>query len=88
MNSVTSKSEHEAVDALYRKNRVRSVGFLLILTGLLVATILLSLRAGSYETPIAELVKGIFGLSGDRKINLVVRSNRLPRILAAVLAVG
>ena len=88
MNSVPSKSENEAIDALYRKNRVRSVGFLLILTGLLVATILLSLRAGSYETPIAELVKGIFGLSGDRKINLVVRSNRLPRILAAVLAGG
>lgn len=88
MNSVPLKSENNNIDQLYRKNQVKSIGFLVILSGILLLTILLSLRAGSYETPIRELVKGIFGLSSDRKINLVVRNNRLPRIITAILAGG
>ena len=87
MNSVPSKLENN-LDELYRKNQVKSVSFLVILSGVLLLTILLSLRAGSYETPIGELVKGIFGMSTDRKINIVVQNNRLPRILTAVLAGG
>ena len=70
MNSVPSKLEKNNIDALYRKNQVKSISFLIILSGVLVLTILLSLRAGSYETPIGELIKGIFGQSSDRKINL------------------
>ena len=85
MHSVPSKSENN-IDQLYRKNQVKSISFLVILGGVLLLTILLSLRAGSYETPIGELVKGIFGLSADKKINLVVQNNRLPRILTAILA--
>ena len=88
MNSVRSRSANNDIDTLYRKNQVKSVSFLIILTGILLLTVLLSLRAGSYETPVGELVKGIFGRSSDRKINLVVRNNRLPRILTAVLAGG
>ena len=88
MNSVRSNLARDGVDALYRKNQVKSVTFLVILSCLLLLTALLSLRAGSYETPVGELVKGIFGLSADKKINLVVRNNRLPRILTAVLAGG
>ena len=88
MNSVPSKSENNNIDALYRKNQIKSISFLIILSGILVLTILLSLRAGSYETPIGERVKGIFGMSADKKINLVVRNNRLPRILTAILAGG
>lgn len=88
MNSVPSKLENNSIDALYRKNQVKSISFLIILSGVLVLTILLSLRAGSYETPIGELIKGIFGQSSDRKINLVVRNNRLPRIITAILAGG
>ena len=87
MNSVPSKLENN-VDELYRKNQVKSISFLVILSGVLLLAILLSLRAGSYETPIGELIKGIFGLSTDRKINIVVRNNRLPRILTAILAGG
>ena len=86
MNSVRSRSANNDIDTLYRKNQVKSVSFLIILTGILLLTVLLSLRAGSYETPVGELVKGIFGRSSDRKIDLVVRNNRLPRILTAVLA--
>ena len=67
MNSVQSKLENN-VDELYRKNEVKSIGFLVLLGVCLLLTILLSLRAGSYETPIKELVKGIFGMSADRKI--------------------
>lgn len=70
----------------YRKNQLRSVLFLALLTLLLLASVLLSLRAGSYNTPMAELVKGIFGKSADKKINLVIRNNRLPRICTAIVA--
>ena len=87
MNSVPSKLENN-VDELYRKNQVKSISFLVVLSGVLLLTILLSLRAGSYETPIGELVRGIFGMSADRKINIVVQNNRLPRILTAILAGG
>ena len=87
MNSVPSKLENN-MDGLYRKNQLRSISFLLILAIVLVISVLLSLRAGSYETPVGELIKGIFGMSADRKINLVVRNNRLPRILTAILAGG
>lgn len=86
MNSVPSPWENKQPDTAYRKNQIRSIVFLMLLTLALVAAILLSLRAGSYNTPVGELLKGIFGRSTDQKINLVVRSNRLPRICTAVLA--
>ena len=88
MHSVPSKLDSNHIDTLYRKNRVKSIGFLIVLGAMLLVTVLLSLRAGSYETPIAELIKGLFGLSDDKKINLVVQNNRLPRILTAILAGG
>jgi iron complex transport system permease protein len=88
MNSVRSKLESHEIDHLYRKNRIKSISFLIILGAVLLLTILLSLRAGSYETPIGELIKGIFGMSADKKINIVVRNNRLPRIITAILAGG
>lgn len=86
MNSVPSPLENKQPDTAYRKNQIRSIVFLMLLTLALMAAILLSLRAGSYNTPVGELLKGIFGRSTDQKINLVVRSNRLPRICTAVLA--
>ena len=88
MNSVHSKLENKEIDHLYHKNTVKSIAFLLGLGGLLLVTILLSLRSGSYDTPVGELIKSIFGLSADRKINLVVQNNRLPRICTAILAGG
>ena len=86
MNSVRSKLENKNADSLYMKNRLRSISFLVLLGAILLLTVFLSLRAGSYETPAGELLKGIFGLSSDRKINLVVQNNRLPRIITAILA--
>ena len=88
MHSVPLKSESNHIDSLYRKNQIKSIGFLIALSILLLAAVLLSLRAGSYETPVAELIKGIFGKSADKKINLIVQNNRLPRILTAILAGG
>ena len=88
MHSVPSKLESKGIDALYHKNQVKSIGFLVTLSILLLAAMLFSLRAGSYETPIGELIKGIFGVSSDKKINLIVQNNRLPRILTAILAGG
>jgi iron complex transport system permease protein len=88
MNSVPLQSESNHIDSLYRKNQIKSISFLAVLSVLLLAAVLLSLRAGSYETPVAELIKGIFGKSADKKINLIVQNNRLPRILTAILAGG
>lgn len=73
-------------DPAYRRNRLRSIAFLAGLGVLLIAAFLLSLGAGSYSTPVAELVRGIFGRAADDKINLVVQNNRLPRICTAILA--
>lgn len=88
MHSAHSHSDHNGIDEAFRRNRVRSLRFLALLGAVLLVTVLLSLCAGSYETPIGELIKGIFGLSSDRKINLVVQNNRLPRICTALLAGG
>ena len=88
MHSALSKSEKNNFDQLYRKNQIKSISFLIILSIVLLIAVLLSLRSGSYETPVGELIKGIFGLSSDKKINLVVQNNRLPRIITAILAGG
>ena len=78
--------DHSTIDPAFHRNRVRSLIFLAILAVVLVLTILLSLRAGSYETPISELIRGIFGMAHDENINRVVRNNRLPRICTAIIA--
>ena len=86
MNSARLKLENNDIDELYSKNRIKCISVLVILSVILLLTILLSLRAGSYDTPIVELGKGIFGVSSDRRINLVVQNNRLPRIVTTILA--
>ena len=63
----------------YRRNQAKSISFLVILAILLVIAAMLSLRAGSYNTPISELIKGIFGKAADKKINIVVRNNQIGR---------
>jgi iron complex transport system permease protein len=70
----------------YQHKELRSIGFLILLSIILLISVLLSLRAGSYNTPVSELLKGIVGQSSDNKINLVVRNNRLPRICTAIIA--
>ena len=70
----------------YQRNELKSTLFLVLLSIALLIAIVLSLRAGSYDTPIGELLKGILGKSADKKINLVVRNNRLPRICTALIA--
>lgn len=85
MNSAPLSSANDIRDAAYHLNQVKSLCFLALLAVVLVAAALLSLRAGSYETPLAELVRGVFGLAQDEKINLVVQANRLPRICTAIL---
>ena len=47
---------------------------------------MLSLRAGSYNTSVGELIRGLFGRAADNKINIIVRNNRLPRILTAIIS--
>ena len=86
MNSVLSSLGNKQNLSDYRKNELRSISFLVLLTVFLLLSILLSLRAGSYNTPVTELIKGIFGKSADKKINLVVQNNRMPRICTAIIA--
>lgn len=61
MNSDLSQSANNDSGTAYRRNQVKSCCFLGILFLSLLIALVLSLRAGSYNTPIAELVKGIFG---------------------------
>ena len=86
MNSVPSPLGNKENLSDYRKNELRSISFLVLLTVFLLLSILLSLRAGSCNTPVTELIKGIFGKSADKKINLVVQNNRMPRICTAIIA--
>lgn len=87
MHSGQLPSGHEHREkTIYERHRSKSIRFLLLLAVALVAVFLLSLRAGSYDTPLWELIKGLFGASSDQKVNLVVQNNRLPRILTAMLA--
>lgn len=86
MNSVPSSLGNKQNLSDYRKNELRSISFLVLLTVFLLLSILLSLRAGSYNTPVTELIKGVFGKSADKKINLVVQNNRMPRICTAIIA--
>lgn len=86
MNSGRLPSENNMPGSDYRRNQTRSQIFLAGLFLLLVVAILISLRAGSYSTPIGELLRGIFGKASDGKINIIVRNNRMPRILTAIIA--
>lgn len=79
MNSVPSKLENRELKLANRQRKNRSMGFLLLLVFLLGLAVLFSLKSGSYETPAAEIIKGIFGRSADRRINLVIQNNRMPR---------
>ena len=60
--------------------------FLILLGIILLLAALLSLCAGSYATPVRELIRGVFGRASDNKVNIVVQNNRLPRILTAITA--
>ena len=86
MHSVPSPSASKPHDSDYSRNRARSIRFLILLAVILALAFFLSLRAGSYNTPAAELIRGIFGRASDAKINLVIRNNRLPRICTAMVA--
>ena len=63
MNLDKSIWENSDTATAYRRNQIRSAGFLIGLAVLLAVAALLSLRAGSYDTPVLELVKGVL----DRK---------------------
>ena len=63
MNSKLSPLANKGYDPAYRRNQIRSTGFLAGLFFLLVVAFLLSLRAGSYNTPLSQLIRGVFGLS-------------------------
>ena len=86
MSSDRSRLENSGRDGAYRKNQKKSVFFLIILAIILVLTVLFSMWAGSYDTPLKELILGIFGQASDNKINVVVRNVRLPRICTAAIA--
>lgn len=88
MSSRHSHSEHDHSDINleYKKLRIRSVTFLVSLLVLLIVTMLVSLCAGSYSTPLGEIIRGVFGQASDNKINIIIQNNRLPRILTAIAA--
>lgn len=81
-----SEHDHSDINLEYKKLRIRSIAFLAVLLALLVGAILLSLCAGSYSTPLGEIIRGILGKASDNKINIIIQNNRLPRIITAVAA--
>ena len=86
MHSAPSPSANKPQISDYTRIRARSIRFLILLAAVLALAFFLSLRAGSYNTPAAELIRGIFGRAADNKINLVIRNNRLPRICTAMVS--
>ena len=86
MHSAPSPSASKPHDSDYTRIRARSIRFLILLAAVLALAFFLSLRAGSYNTPAAELIRGIFGRAADNKVNLVIRNNRLPRICTAMVS--
>lgn len=86
MSSDRCRLESNSNETAYKRNRKKSVIFLVLLAVILLATILVSMWAGSYDTSLNELLKGIIGKSSDQKINIVVQNVRLPRICTAAIA--
>ena len=90
MNSEKLSLENETAkteaDPLYSRNRKKSLLCLAFLLAVFLGSAVLSLWAGSYETPVGEVLRGIFGTASDEKINIVVRNVRLPRICTAAAA--
>ena len=86
MSSDRCRLESSSDETAYKRNQKRSVIFLVLLAVILLATILISMWAGSYDTPLNELLRGIIGRSSDQKINIVVQNVRLPRICTAAIA--
>lgn len=86
MSSDRCRLESSSDETAYKRNQKRSVIFLVLLAIILLATILISMWAGSYDTPLNELLRGIIGRSSDQKINIVVQNVRLPRICTAAIA--
>ena len=86
MHSAPSPSANKPQISDYTRIRARSIRFLILLAAVLALAFFLSLRAGSYNTPAAELIRGIFGRATDNKVNLVIRNNRLPRICTAMVS--
>ncbi len=79
-------SDRDSWDPAYRKKHVHSILFLMLLAVILLLAVLISLWAGSYDTSLTQMVKGIFGAAGDERINIVVQDVRLPRICTALVA--
>ena len=84
MHSVPSPSASKPQISDYTRIRARSIRFLILLAAVLALAFFLSLRAGSYNTPAAELIRGIFGRAADNKINLcLLYTSRSPAASAS-----
>lgn len=69
----------------YLRHRRRNTVVMLVLLVLLVMLALLSVRAGSYNTSMLEIIKAVFGKAEDSKVNTVVRNMRLPRVMTGIV---
>lgn len=67
-----------------KQNRQRKI--ILMLTIILFLFVFFSLKIGTFSLSVKETIQGIFGLSEDEKINIIIQKNRLPRILTALIA--
>lgn len=72
-------------ESAYAKNKKRNIIILSSMGVLLALLTVISLKSGSYNTPIIRLIQGIFGICEDSKVNAVVQGLRLPRICTAII---
>ena len=81
MHSVPSHSASKPHDSDYSRNRARSIRFLILLAAILALAFFLSLRAGSYNTPAAELHGEIYAVKGAGNVRfctvILFQVNRL-----------
>lgn len=84
VNKVNPSEKSMGMQA-YEKYKARNILLLCLLIGAMILTALLALQAGSYDTPLFEIAKGVFGKASDSKVNTVIQNMRLPRVLTAVI---
>lgn len=77
--------ENDLIKKSYTDSRRGKWAFISVLFVSLIFISIISLARGSYELTFSQVFYGLLN-KADNKINLIVRTNRLPRIISAIVA--
>ncbi|MBN2524858.1 MAG: iron ABC transporter permease [Deltaproteobacteria bacterium] len=70
----------------YKKYRQKKVSTIILLTGLIIASLIVSLSIGAAEISPVEVIKILLGQSNQYKWEMIVVNIRLPQAIAAIVA--